>query len=90
MTSCHSGTRSHDDWKREGAPNRAIIEKIEEGAVEGEAAVEGAPTEGAAEGEAKKEEEGKEKSAEPSDDKSKTTPVDKKQSINKEKETKKK
>ena len=65
-------------------------EKIEEGAVEGEAAVEGVPTEDTAEGEAKKEEEGKEKSAKPSDDKSKTTSVDKKQSINKEKETKKK
>jgi len=62
-------------------------EKTEEGTEE-EVAAEGAAAEGAAEGEAKSED-GKEKSAKPSDDKTKSSP-EKGQSVNKDKETKKK
>lgn len=68
-------------------------EKTEEAAVEGEAAAEGVTEgetkEGVAEGEIKKED-GKEKAAKSSADNTKSAPGDKKQSPNKEKETKKK
>ena len=73
-----------------GAPTIVIEpEKTEEGAApEGEEATEGA-VEGVVENETEQKD-GKEKTAKTSEDKLKTTPTDKEQSSNKEKETKKK
>ena len=75
------------------APTIVVEPENTEETVEGEAAAEGAleaeVKEGAAEDEVKKED-NKEKTAKSSDDKTKTPQNDKKQSSNKEKETKKK
>ena len=75
------------------APTIVVEPEKTEETVEGEAAAEGAVEaevkEGAAEDEVKKED-NKEKTAKSSDDKTKTPQSDKKQSLNKEKETKKK
>ena len=70
------------------APTVVVEPEKTEEETEGEVAAEGAAAEGAAEGEAKSED-GKEKSAKPSDDKTKSSP-EKGQSVNKDKETKKK